>query len=93
MKTIINKNTGLLIYATAMDFELQENEIAIDELLSENFVLPYFNFETRTFYEGATQTEIDEIQTITEPTVEEIIQTVQSLESQLNEVKEQLNNL
>lgn len=34
-----------------------------------------------------------ETTTITEITVEEIIQVVQSLESQLNDVKEQLNNL
>ena len=35
----------------------------------------------------------EETSTITEPTKEEIIQVVQSLENQLNEVKEQLNNL
>lgn len=35
----------------------------------------------------------EETPTITEPTKEEIIQVVQSLENQLNEVKEQLNNL
>jgi hypothetical protein len=44
-------------------------------------------------YETINEVIEDETPTITEPTVEEIIQTVQSLESQLNDVKEQLNNL
>ncbi len=93
MQTIIDKNTGELLYTTVVAVELQENEIAVNDLLNESFVRPFYNFETNTFYEGANQSEIEETQTITEPTVEEIIQTVQSLESQLNEVKEQLNNL
>ncbi len=44
-------------------------------------------------YETINEFLEEETPTITEPTKEEIIQTVQSLESQLNEVKEQLNNL
>jgi hypothetical protein len=93
MQTILDKNTGELLYTTVVAVELQENEIAIDELLSESFVKPFYNFEKKIFYEGANQSEIEETQTITEPTKEEIIQVVKSLESQLNNVKEQLNNL
>jgi hypothetical protein len=58
MKSIINKTTGEFLYCTAVDFELQENEIAIDELLTVIYVKPYFNFESREFYEGATEQEI-----------------------------------
>ena len=53
MKTIINKFTGQLLYATVIQVELLENEIAIDELLTEYFENPYFDFETRTFYNKA----------------------------------------
>lgn len=50
MKTIIDKYTDKVLYATAIELELIENEIAIDELLTENIENPYFDFETRTFY-------------------------------------------
>lgn len=50
MKTIIDSNTGKVHYATNLDVFLFENEIEIDELLVDNFENPYFNFDTRTFY-------------------------------------------
>jgi hypothetical protein len=63
MKTIVNTNTGKVLYASSSEeVDLKENEIAIDELLSENFVIPFFNFQTRTFYEGATEEEISQYQ-------------------------------
>ena len=55
MKSIINGITGEFMYCTAVEYVLQENEIAIDELLTVLYEKPYFNFETREFYEGATQ--------------------------------------
>jgi hypothetical protein len=55
MKSIINAITGEFLYCTAVEYELQENEIAIDELLLVLYEKPYFNFETREFYEGAIQ--------------------------------------
>jgi hypothetical protein len=51
MKSIINKITGKLICATAIDIEVLENEMLIDELLTEIMDNPYFDFETRTFYD------------------------------------------
>jgi|GWRWMinimDraft_6_1066014.scaffolds.fasta_scaffold148201_1 hypothetical protein len=60
MITIVNKNTGEVLGGTIVDVTLNENEISINELLTESYVKPYFNFETRTFYEGATQEEINE---------------------------------
>lgn len=50
MKTIINKITGQALYDTIVDVFLFENEIAIDEVLTEYFENPYFDLETRTFY-------------------------------------------
>lgn len=50
MKTIINKITGQVLYATIVEVELLENEIAIDELLTEAFEFPYFNLATKTFF-------------------------------------------
>jgi hypothetical protein len=59
MKTIINKQSGKVLFAIA-NFEDTETEIAIDEILTEFFVVPYFNQETREFYEGATPEEIEQ---------------------------------
>ena len=51
MKTIINSITGQVLYSTIVEVDILENEIAIDEILTEYFENPYFDFETRTFYE------------------------------------------
>lgn len=61
MKTIVDRNTGKVLFATAIDVELQENEIEIEVLLTDNFIKPYWNFQTLSFYEGATLQEINEI--------------------------------
>lgn len=50
MKTIIDRNTGKVSYATSLDVFLFENEIEITELLTDNFDNAHFDFETRTFY-------------------------------------------
>lgn len=50
MKTIIDKYTGQVLYATIIEVELLENEIAIDEVLTEYFENPYFDLKTRIFY-------------------------------------------
>ena len=50
MKTVINSTTGQVLYATLVDVYLGENELLIDEVLIETFDNPYFDFETRTFY-------------------------------------------
>jgi hypothetical protein len=58
MKTIIDKNTGQVLYASFNEVDLKENEIAIDNLLQDNFVSAYWDFDTSTFYENATAEEI-----------------------------------
>jgi len=59
MKTIINKSTNQVVGVTYSN-ECLETEVLIDELLQVEMVKPYFNFETKEFYEGATQEEIDQ---------------------------------
>ena len=54
MKTIIDKYTGKVLYCRE-DEPTLENEIAIDEILTVFYIKPYFNFETREFYEGSTE--------------------------------------
>jgi hypothetical protein len=51
MKTIIDKNTGKVLYCR-VDEPTEENEIAIDDMLTEEMENPYFNFVTRTFYDN-----------------------------------------
>ena len=58
LKIIIDKNTGQVICASTVDMELPENEIFITEQLTVSMVKPYFNQDTREFYETATEQEI-----------------------------------
>lgn len=51
MKTVIDKNTGKLLYATAIEIYLLDNEILVEELLVDNFENPYYDFETKVFYD------------------------------------------
>ena len=51
MITILDKATGKLLYATIVeDMEITENEIIVSEILVDNFDNPYYNFETKEFY-------------------------------------------
>lgn len=61
MKTIVDSNTGEVLYATAIETELQENESIIDYLLVDTYVKPYWDFDNQTFYEGATTQEINDV--------------------------------
>ena len=60
MKIILNATTGEVLFNTIIEIDLQDNQVSIDEVLTESYIKPYFNFETRTFYEGATLEEINE---------------------------------
>jgi len=60
MKTIVD-TTGKVLYATSVEIDLQENEIEIDDLLQDNFINPYWDFDTQTFYEAANQSEINDV--------------------------------
>ena len=53
--TVVDKNTGQELRAQFENDPLADNEIAIPELRTEaDGVMgnPYFNFETRTFYDN-----------------------------------------
>jgi hypothetical protein len=62
MKTILDKTSGKVLYCVTEITTLQENEIAVDELVTEKFVSAFYNFETKEFYEGASEEEIAEYQ-------------------------------
>jgi hypothetical protein len=47
--TIVDQ-TGKELYAVKYISNLNENEIAIEELRTEQMDNPYFDFNTRTFY-------------------------------------------
>jgi hypothetical protein len=59
MKTIIEIATSQVVGVTYAN-QCLITEILIDELLQVPMVKPYFNFDTREFYEGATQEEIEQ---------------------------------
>lgn len=61
MKTIIDKNSGQVLYVSLTDSNLQSNEMAIDNLLQDSFVSPHWNFDNQVFYEGATTQEINDV--------------------------------
>ena len=59
MKIILEKNTGKVLYGIDDDNYLCESEeIATNILLVDNFIKPYFDFKTASYYEGATEEEI-----------------------------------
>lgn len=59
MKTIIEIATNQVVGVTYSN-ECLITETLIDELLQIKMVKPYFNFDTREFYEGATPEEIEQ---------------------------------
>jgi len=58
-KTIIETLTGKEIGATYSN-ECLENETLVTEIRTFWCLKPYFNFDTREYYEGATQEELNE---------------------------------
>jgi hypothetical protein len=50
MKTIIDKNTGKVLYCRE-DEPTLENEMAIDLLLTKPIDNPYYDFDTKNFYD------------------------------------------
>ena len=47
MKSIINKDSGEVLYCTFLDVNLAENEILIEQIATAQF----YNFETQEFYD------------------------------------------
>ena len=63
MKTIIETNTGKVLFTALDDYELQEGQTSVDLLITEIFVEPYYSFQTLSFYEQATQDEVNDFKT------------------------------
>jgi hypothetical protein len=47
MKTIINKETGEVLYCSFEEVAISENEIIIEQIATGN----YYNFEKKEFYD------------------------------------------
>jgi hypothetical protein len=63
MATVINSITGEVLYGTFSDnLQLLENEGIIYLDMVENFISPYYNFETQSFYENASSEEVAEFE-------------------------------
>ena len=59
MTTVIDKNSGEVLWVTDGDFQNTDSLLGINNLITENFIKPFFDFQTETFYEGATEEEIN----------------------------------
>jgi hypothetical protein len=97
MKTIIDKNTGQVLFATLNEVDLKQNEIAIDNLLQDNFVSAYWDFSNSTFYENATTQEIAESTpptlTVNEVIIDLVTKQVETMsDEEKNELITLLNN-
>jgi len=96
MKSIINKSTNQVVGVTYSN-ECLKTETLIDELLQVDMVKPYFNFETKEFYEGATQEEIEQAFKDKTPaesqlwrvrTILNLMNLVETIESALDKLEE-----
>lgn len=56
MKSIVDKKTGQVLYSSAVDVVPFADEMVVDESVTESFRKAFYNFETRTFYEGEVLT-------------------------------------
>jgi hypothetical protein len=52
MKYIIDTNTGKFLYSTSISIELAPNETEIEQAPPSNLLVPYYNFQTNTYFEG-----------------------------------------
>jgi hypothetical protein len=92
----INKSTNQVVGVTYSN-ECLETEVLIDELLQVEMVKPYFNFDTREFYDGATPEEIEqafkdktpaEVQLWRLRTILNLMNLVETIESALDQLPE-----
>jgi len=59
MKTILDKS-GKVLFSTHENYICSKDELFTDLQLTDFMLNPYFNFETNTFYENASQDELIE---------------------------------
>lgn len=70
IKTVVLIDSGKVLYSTLAEVDLQDGEIVVNETPKIPFTIPYYDFETKEFYEGAT---VEEIAEANKPIVPEII--------------------
>lgn len=96
MKTIIEIATNQVVGVTYTN-QCLITETLIDELLQVPMVKPYFNFDTREFYEGATPEEIEqafrdktpsEVQLWRVRTILNLMNLISTIESALEQLDE-----
>ena len=57
--TILNKDTGEVLYSTDGDFNLNENEVVAPFAPTELLIKAFFDFKNAIYFETATEKEID----------------------------------
>jgi hypothetical protein len=62
VKIVVSIESGKVLYSTFEEVDLQDGEIVIYETPNTYLLNPYYNFETKEFYEGATAEQIAEYQ-------------------------------
>jgi hypothetical protein len=86
--TILNKDTGEVLYSTDGEFELNENEVVAPFAPTDFLIKPCFDFKNNNYYETSNEIVVE-----VEPTKDDLKETVKSLEEQINEVKLKINKL
>lgn len=83
--TILNKNTGEVLFSTDGDYKCAENEVVAPFNPTDFLIKGFFDFDNQKYIETSNESFVED-----NPTKEELIKTLQSLQEQLNEVKLQL---
>jgi hypothetical protein len=60
VKTVVLIGSGKVLYQTFQEIDLQEGEIIVFETPKTFLLNPFYNFDTKEFYEGATPQELAE---------------------------------
>lgn len=96
MQTVLEKPTGKVVYCTDGEFQETETLIAVPELVTEDYVEAYFNWESRTFFEGATAEQILQLKkSIVPPTVSrrQLRLALAFAQFDLSQIDQQINQL
>jgi hypothetical protein len=57
--TILNKDTGEVLYSTDGEFELNKNEVVAPFVPTDFLIKGCFDFKNKVYFETATEQEID----------------------------------
>lgn len=92
MKTVIDKNSGKVLFVTVVDVEIAIDQLLINDYPKEDFAYPYYNFTTNLFYEGIPSVDIipvpQEVQLWRIRTVLKLMDLEVTIETALNSLDE-----